>query len=103
MIVVADTGIEYTIHFKHLVEGNKRRTLCSVYRGRVTKEELKGNVNPIAFGVSKCNPKDVFKKEIGRRRSLTKALAETPAVRELNKQLRTLIWNTYKEWGIKRF
>jgi len=73
------------IEFRH---SNHKITICNI----ITPEKS-------FVGVAEVSPKDQFCKETGRKVSLTKALNISNFSREDRKQ----IWETYRNWGKKRF
>jgi hypothetical protein len=53
----------------------------------------------VGKGYAKCHPKDNFNKEIGRRKSMEKAMEDA----SLSKEDRAVMWSNYGTWRIKRF
>ena len=82
-------GMSYTIHFKHNTdEDGVRYTYCRLHEG-----DCKGGSHNHIFSdaVAICHPTDQFSKAKGRILSLTRAIKEYNASREL----RRLIWAEY--------
>ena len=81
------------------VELEFRHTLCNLfevpvgYTGLKPKERLEKGLVPkvLAVGSARCSLQDNYKKEIGRKLALTRALEET----SLDKHDRNVVWRAY--------
>lgn len=80
------------IGWKHKMEGSKKWTQC------IVREGSGPNAVELAVAKSHLHKGDIFKKNLGRKVSMTKALMElssNPA--QLDRQERTAIWSKYVE------
>lgn len=90
MIVKANNKT-FTVRFSHCRRENINE--C-------TNCEIVANDDSIkSIGIATKNPKDNFNKEIGRQLALRRALTSSL----FSKEEREIFWNTYKNWGKKRF
>jgi len=76
---------EYNVRFKH---ARGKTTLCSITSDK--KEWL---------SVASVHPKDQFDKAKGRKIALARALQ----IAKLSKEQKKEFWETYRNWGKKRF
>lgn len=74
---------------------SERFTECKILQQEEGKEEL----GFISIGYARCHPKDNFSKEKGRQISLAKALEDG----DFTKEIRTIFWDEYRNWGKERF
>ena len=77
-----------TVDWRHNAKQNK--TICAVTVG-----------DKQTIGMSIVHRGDAYNKKIGRKLSLTRALAKTNEEKILSKEERTVVWDVLNEKGIK--
>jgi hypothetical protein len=112
MTVLLPTGRSINLHWVHSSHnfvtradaGSTRRGIDDVARAvgrRLTACEISEEVVPdsytlLAQGVSVVHPNDTFRKDVGRKLSLTKALSAT----DFNREEREAVWSAFhQEFG----
>lgn len=98
-------GEKHAVKFKHDSIGEKalnsskklvtvnRHTECVISKFVQNVEEVVGK------GIALCHSSDNFDKEKGRQKALARALENA----EYGKDIRSIFWEAYRNWKIKRF
>lgn len=90
-MIVRANNKTFTVRFSHCKGENINEcTHCEIV---ADDDSIKST------GIATKNPKDNFNKEIGRQLALRRALIYS----YFDKELRTIFWNTYKNWGKEKF
>ena len=88
MIRAQIDGTEYTVHFRHQQLREPVPWGERLIRGR-TSASVENQGEEVGFGMARCSAGDIFCRETGRKLAMARAL------KDLDKPVRTAIWQAY--------
>jgi hypothetical protein len=89
MILTTGRGVKFVAHFSY--RGHQRWTVCGLHHGLCEGQPCTVSLGE-GYALATCNPKDEFRKAVGRKIALAKSMAQLGLPRDL----RTTLWADYR-------